>query len=113
MAMRARSTVSALRPFSDVNTLAPCSTRRPPTAAPMLPGAMTATTGASIFPLYLVKLLAIVPPCDHQCESDRLSPIRSLSPLPIQCRMCSVSDLDEARYQLAVASRMLAHEGVL
>ena len=41
----ARAVVSALRPSSEVSTLRPCSTSRLPTAAPIMPGAMTATTG--------------------------------------------------------------------
>ena len=41
----ARATVSALRPVSEVRTLRPWATRRPPTAAPIMPGAITATTG--------------------------------------------------------------------
>ena len=44
-AVFARATVSALRPVSDVNTLRPWAARRPPTAAPIMPGATTATTG--------------------------------------------------------------------
>src|SRR5262245_64226645 len=41
----ARAAVSALRPVSEVKTLMPFLTRRWPTAAPIMPGAMTATTG--------------------------------------------------------------------
>ncbi len=41
----ARARVSAPRPIREVSTLSPFSTRRPPTAAPIMPGAITATTG--------------------------------------------------------------------
>src|SRR5579863_8913794 len=41
----ARVAVSALRPLSEVSTLTPLSTSRFPTAAPIMPGAITATTG--------------------------------------------------------------------
>ena len=40
----ARATVSALRPSSEVSTLSPLSVSLRPTAAPMAPGAITATT---------------------------------------------------------------------
>ena len=41
-ATSARRTVATLRPVSEVSTLAPCSLRRRPTAAPISPGAITA-----------------------------------------------------------------------
>src|SRR5271169_1162909 len=43
-AARARSTVAALRPSSDVSTRAPCSTRRTDIALPMAPGERIAIT---------------------------------------------------------------------
>src|ERR1043166_1827175 len=44
-AARARLTLSSLRPSSEVMTCRPFSVSRLPTAAPMLPGAINATTG--------------------------------------------------------------------
>jgi hypothetical protein len=44
----ARARVSSLRPASEVNTVSPFSTSLLPTAAPMAPGAITATTGDMI-----------------------------------------------------------------
>src|SRR5215470_13491251 len=44
-AARARATLSWLRPSSEVMTCRPFSVSRLPTAAPMLPGAISATTG--------------------------------------------------------------------
>src|SRR5215472_2619536 len=41
----ARVRVSSLRPSSEVRTVTPCSTSLLPTAPPMAPGAITATTG--------------------------------------------------------------------
>src|SRR5580693_3886661 len=41
----ARVAVSVLRPVSEVSTLTPLSTSLFPTAAPIMPGAITATTG--------------------------------------------------------------------
>src|SRR5580658_9976778 len=41
----ARAAVSLLRPLSEVSTFTPLSTSLFPTAAPIMPGAITATTG--------------------------------------------------------------------
>src|SRR5262245_43718826 len=45
----ARLTVSALRPVSEVRTLTPLSVSLRPTPAPIMPGAITATTGVILF----------------------------------------------------------------
>src|SRR5262245_36850066 len=45
----ARSSVSALRPASEVSTLMPLSVSLLPTPAPIMPGAITATTGVMLF----------------------------------------------------------------
>src|ERR1700726_2566717 len=44
-AARPRATLSSLRPASEVSTCRPFSVSRLPTAAPMLPGAISVTTG--------------------------------------------------------------------
>ena len=44
----ARATVASLRPASKVRTSIPFSTRRAPTALPIMPGAITATIGCII-----------------------------------------------------------------
>src|SRR5439155_23644703 len=54
-ALLARATVSALRPLSEVSTFRPLSTSRFPTAAPIMPGAMTATTGVMTEILCLIS----------------------------------------------------------
>src|SRR5882757_8201056 len=62
----ARSTVSALRPASEVSTLTPLSVSRRPTPAPIMPGAITATTGVILFsgscPLFGAKSCGLWPP---------------------------------------------------
>ena len=45
----ARLRVSGLRPVSEVRTLTPLSVSLRPTAAPIMPGAITATTGVILF----------------------------------------------------------------
>src|SRR5262249_8647105 len=118
----ARATVSALRPVSEVSTLRPFSTSRPATAAPIMPGAMTATTGfrcCSPVPPGLLRRAICTLPRGHgkgatpawQSRLFRLCCGRFRSndkqeiPVP--------ADLADARYQVALANRMLANEGVL
>src|SRR5580700_9857117 len=60
----ARDPVSLLRPLSEVRTLTPLSTSLFPTAAPIMPGAMTATTGIMLASLYETRLT--IPACIRQ-----------------------------------------------
>src|SRR5580698_2413505 len=60
----ARVVVSALRPVSEVSTLTPLSTSLFPTAAPIMPGAITATTGVIWSSLYETRLT--IPACIRQ-----------------------------------------------
>src|SRR3954454_19755167 len=94
-AAAARCAVSALRPASDVRTRMPCSVRRFPTPAPMLPGATIATTG----PIELLPK-----PADAYLMRGRF-----LHALPDRCRLRSIAQIkgedDEA---LLCARRLLA-----
>src|SRR5262245_39123215 len=69
----ARAAVSALRPVSAVKTLMPFLTRRWPTAAPIMPGAMTATTG-------FMKTSIPVRRIDRVCELDERRPVAVVHP---------------------------------
>src|SRR5580692_9695781 len=94
----ARVAVSALRPLSEVSTLRPLSTSLFPTAAPIMPGAITATTGVITSSLHETRL--IIPACVRQepdfrgaGSSDGLAGLRSLGTAlqsPSQCRGATV-----------------------
>ena len=51
-ALRARAALASLRPASEVVTSRPLSTSSAPTALPMAPGAITATTGFMLLSCY-------------------------------------------------------------
>src|SRR5262249_34747954 len=138
----ARSRVSALRPCSEVSTLRPRSVSRFPTAAPIMPGAMTATRGfmgrSPIWRRRCAQSADIVAPwqgslflcparrairvrCARAGTRARLgngghfgfAPPASIEPPPTREQETLVpDDLSDARNQVALANRMLANEGV-
>src|SRR5712691_1713626 len=127
----ARATVSALRPASEVSTLRPFSTRRPATAAPIMPGAMTATTGfIGCSPIVVLEFVpALRGSCLHlgaaatqggdlalasQTTLLKSAIVQLCSGRAVQPQESPVpDDLTDLRYEVALANRMLANEGVL
>ena len=107
-------------PCSEVRTFSPWATRRPPTAAPIMPGAMTATTGFIVLLLEL-EARTVDAPLARLSYSACAMPYTSLARRSFGCATAPSRQgitrvpnrLDEIRHDIALASRMLAHENVL